>query len=182
MIPGAFGFLSPEQQASVKIAYDRLSRDLARSRRPYWDWTFKLAYFFLHIAQNPKPWTYLYGTLIATACSYLMYRLGVDRVPSWGSLVKGAFDCFLPKLASQMGYKIDTDRSSFWLAVSQQLRYWNPISNNFSTQGSLADAKSKEVEEQSEGSEFDVEDDNDADDDDSDNTDDDDGEEDDLKG
>ncbi|HEX8482152.1 MAG TPA: hypothetical protein VF650_09635 [Allosphingosinicella sp.] len=65
-----------------------------------------------------------YPVLIALAALLLMpalYRSAVDRAAAWGGMVKAAFDCFLPKLAGQMGYADAASgeaRSRFWKEFS----------------------------------------------------------------
>lgn len=58
--------------------------------------------------------------------SFLFYRWAVNRVPAWGELVMSAFDCYLPALASQLGFelpKTEQKRLQFWTTFSQQLIY-----------------------------------------------------------
>ena len=66
---------------------------------------------------------WIVGSLIA-AC--LFYEWAVSRIPAWGELVMGAFDCYLPALASQFGFKLpgtEAERRLFWTTFSQQLIY-----------------------------------------------------------
>jgi hypothetical protein len=54
------------------------------------------------------------------------YELSVERVHSWGIFVKAAFDCYLPALASRLGYRLPTTREAqqnFWTAVSRRAIY-----------------------------------------------------------
>jgi hypothetical protein len=58
--------------------------------------------------------------------SFAAYRFSLSLIPDWGDYVKGAFDCYLPKLARQLGYAMPTDckqRRSVWLALSKQMLY-----------------------------------------------------------
>jgi hypothetical protein len=44
--------------------------------------------------------------------------------------VKAAFDCYLPDLAKKMGFELPENgdgRKAFWVAVSKQAIYWEPL-------------------------------------------------------
>lgn len=55
-----------------------------------------------------------------------IYLFTVERAGAWGDLVKAMFDCYLPKLAGQLGYAPPANadaRRRFWKEVSAQLLY-----------------------------------------------------------
>jgi hypothetical protein len=54
------------------------------------------------------------------------YKLSVDKAYAWGTLVKAAFDCYLPALAKKLGYKLPLkgeDQNKFWTAISRRAAY-----------------------------------------------------------
>jgi hypothetical protein len=56
--------------------------------------------------------------------AFLFYRWAVSIVPRWGNLVMSAFDCYLPALASQLGFALpqtEDMRRVFWTTFSQQI-------------------------------------------------------------
>jgi hypothetical protein len=60
------------------------------------------------------------GSLVITR---LAYNFSVEQIYGWGSLVKAAFDCYLPDLAKKLGYRLpraDEDRKRFWTAISRR--------------------------------------------------------------
>jgi hypothetical protein len=70
------------------------------------------------------PW--LLWTAGGMIAAYLFYQLAVIRVPAWGEFVMSAFDCYLPALATQLGFELPTTevmRQRFWTTLSQQLIY-----------------------------------------------------------
>jgi hypothetical protein len=77
--------------------------------------------FLLSIEKSWLVWT-AGGALAA----YVFYRWAVSCVPSWGELVRTAFDCYLPTLATQLGFELPTTedrRRDFWTTFSQQAIY-----------------------------------------------------------
>ncbi|MGO7979581.1 hypothetical protein ACC691_16895 [Rhizobium johnstonii] len=59
------------------------------------------------------------------------YTLAVDRAMAWGALVKACFDCYLPALATQLGYELPEKakaRKEFWIQISRQSIYHDPVS------------------------------------------------------
>ena len=72
-------------------------------------------------------------TLIAAACiatALICYRWATIRAVAWGELVKSTFDCFLPDLAKQLGYKLpesDADRKTFWREINRLIIYQVPM-------------------------------------------------------
>lgn len=68
--------------------------------------------------------------IVAPALAYGAYGLATERVFVWGETVKSAYDCFLPNLASQLGYESpspESKRRAFWHAMSQLLQYRTPL-------------------------------------------------------
>ena len=62
--------------------------------------------------------------------AWLSYKGAVWRAIAWGTLVKSAFDLYLPSLARQLGYELPKttgERRSFWEAVSLMNLYLEPI-------------------------------------------------------
>jgi hypothetical protein len=56
-------------------------------------------------------------------CAYLFYILSIHSIYSWGSIVKAAFDCYLPELAAKLGYELPPEeprRREFWATVSRR--------------------------------------------------------------
>jgi hypothetical protein len=69
------------------------------------------------------------AVLIAPALAYATYLLASERVVGWGETVKSAYDCFLPKLAAQLGYapaSPESNREAFWGAIGQRFQYHLP--------------------------------------------------------
>ena len=63
--------------------------------------------------------------------AWLVYELSIERIYAWGSLVKAAFDCYLPELANKLGYKLPPDgvgQRALWVAVSRRAIYHRPFS------------------------------------------------------
>jgi hypothetical protein len=66
----------------------------------------------------------------ALVCAWVVYELSIERIYAWGSLVKAAFDCYLPELAETLGYKLPLDgarQRAFWVAVSRRAIYNRPL-------------------------------------------------------
>jgi hypothetical protein len=69
-------------------------------------------------------------TLCSATLVWLAYEMSIERAHVWGSLVKAAFDCYLPDLAKRLGYKLPTtgaDQRRFWIAVSRRAIYNRPF-------------------------------------------------------
>lgn len=78
-------------------------------------------------------------TIGAAIVSRGTYLFSIELVYPWGDLVKAAFDCYLPDLATKkMGYELPENadrRKAFWVAVSRQAIYcsalkpeeWKPL-------------------------------------------------------
>jgi hypothetical protein len=84
------------------------------------------------VSEISKPMsglTIAHDVLVAGICaviSFLAYRWATVCAVQWGDLVKSAFDCFLPDLAKQMGYKLpetEADRRDFWDKLSAMIVY-----------------------------------------------------------
>lgn len=82
---------------------------------------------------------YLLGiSASAILFAWVAYKLSIQSIYSWGSVVKAGFDCYLPELATKLGYELPKDeqrRREFWLAISRRAIYnrkfnpadWIPI-------------------------------------------------------
>jgi hypothetical protein len=60
----------------------------------------------------------------------LTYELSIEKIYSWGTLVKATFDCYLPALAEKLGYKLPSkgeEQKRFWTAVSRRAAYHRPL-------------------------------------------------------
>jgi hypothetical protein len=81
-----------------------------------------VAGFYAFISSIKKYWLlWAAGGAIA---AHVFYRLAVTRVPAWGSAVMSAFDCYLPALATQLGFELpkeEAKRQEFWTTLSLQL-------------------------------------------------------------
>lgn len=58
------------------------------------------------------------------------YEGAVWRAVAWGTLVKGAFDVYLPPLANALGYQLPPtfkERQEFWRSVSLMMLYFKPM-------------------------------------------------------
>ena len=72
---------------------------------------------------------FLLYAIAAAAAAWLAYGLAIERSVAWGSLVKAAFDCFLPELAQKLGATTPAtaaEREAFWVGVSRQAIYNRP--------------------------------------------------------
>lgn len=68
--------------------------------------------------------------LFSIIACLMAYEFLIEKVLEWGTLVKAAFDCYLPDLALRLGYELPTtgdERRRFWLAVSRQTIFNRPI-------------------------------------------------------
>jgi hypothetical protein len=70
--------------------------------------------------------SWLFWAAGGAIAAYTFYRWAVSCIPGWGELVKTAFDCYLPTLATQLGFELPTTekrRRHFWTTFSQQAIY-----------------------------------------------------------
>jgi hypothetical protein len=66
----------------------------------------------------------------ALVVAALAYRRATARALAWGTLVKSAFDCYLPALIKQLGYTLpgdDAERREFWGELNALLLYERPM-------------------------------------------------------
>lgn len=102
----------------------------------------------------------------AFAFARIVYELSIERVYAWGSLVKAAFDCYLPKLAEMLGYELPAtqkDQRAFWVAVSRQAIFhrplkpeeWPRVSSSYNSNAKALPLKSKGENSTSDDSEDD---------------------------
>lgn len=67
---------------------------------------------------------------VALAVAILAYRWAVNQIGAWGELVKSAFDCYLPALATQLGYVLpdsESERREFWVDITELFLYNYPV-------------------------------------------------------
>lgn len=75
----------------------------------------------------PDAW-FLYSAIVVAFVSSWQARIAAAQ---WGEWVKAAFDVFLPKLCTKLGYKRPLDikaEREFWTKVSQAIVYRDPVS------------------------------------------------------
>jgi hypothetical protein len=77
--------------------------------------------------------SFLYGLIeiaVFTASSYFFYRLSINRVGAWGSLVRGSFDLYRWDLLKKLGYEQKPDsrveERKLWGDISRQIVYGDP--------------------------------------------------------
>jgi hypothetical protein len=71
-------------------------------------------------------WDYLLACAAAFAIARIAYGVSIERACAWGVFVKVAFDCYLPALAKQLGFRLPAgraDQKRFWTAVSRRVIY-----------------------------------------------------------
>jgi hypothetical protein len=71
-------------------------------------------------------YSWLFWTGIALFGAWIFYHWAVSQVPEWGAAVDAAFDCYLPKVAEQLGYELPLtaeEQQEFWTTFSQQVTY-----------------------------------------------------------
>jgi hypothetical protein len=69
---------------------------------------------------------YAMVAVAGTLTTYIAYSCAIATAATWGDLVKGAFDLYLPALAKQMGYQLpkqDRARQVFWDEVNSLFLY-----------------------------------------------------------
>jgi hypothetical protein len=72
------------------------------------------------------PFGKLLWFVAACFAAWFFYLLAVWAVPAWGDLVMAGFDCYLPKLAEQLGFTLprnDARRRLFWEELSAMMAY-----------------------------------------------------------
>jgi hypothetical protein len=70
------------------------------------------------------------AAIVAAVLARIAYNLSIERIHTWGNLVRAAFDCFLPALATRLGYKLPVsgeEQRKFWIAVSQRVGFHYPL-------------------------------------------------------
>jgi hypothetical protein len=97
-----------------------------------------VARLIFHIVTLGPPWidgaklitstSLIFGlfALGGTVVCIFAYRWSIQQIYIWGAIVKAAFDCYLPALASKLGYKLpemENDQRKFWIAVSERAIY-----------------------------------------------------------
>jgi hypothetical protein len=84
------------------------------------------------------------------------YRWAVVCARTWGEVVKGAFDCYLPALIRQLGYAVpstEAERRAFWEQFNARVLYhmpmqreWPPTEKTTDADKTADDESSKPVE------------------------------------
>jgi hypothetical protein len=75
-------------------------------------------------------WGYLLAGAAALATARIAYGVAIERACAWGVFVKVAFDCYLPALAKELGFRLPAaraDQKRFWTAVSRRVIYHQPF-------------------------------------------------------
>jgi hypothetical protein len=75
-------------------------------------------------------WNYLLACAAALALARIAYGVAIERACAWGAFVKVAFDCYLPALAKQLGFRLPAgraDQKRFWTAVSRRVIFHQPF-------------------------------------------------------
>jgi hypothetical protein len=78
----------------------------------------------------------IYYFMIAGAgvfAAWLSYLGAIAQAIAWGDLVKSAFDCYLPALGKQLGYKLPCsaeERRAFWLEFDKFVTYLRPMTKD----------------------------------------------------
>jgi hypothetical protein len=74
--------------------------------------------------------SFVLAAAVAAILARVTYALSIEQIYLWGDLVRAAFDCYLPALASKLGYKLphDTERQrKFWEAVARRASLYVPL-------------------------------------------------------
>jgi hypothetical protein len=86
---------------------------------------------WLCLSKCSEPrWMFLGFACGFSVLARLAYEGAVWRAIGWGTLVKSAFDLYLPTLARQLGYelpKTKEERRSFWETISLMNSYFQPM-------------------------------------------------------
>ena len=74
-----------------------------------------------------STFSWLGNVAVFALISYFFYRLSIDRVSAWGSMVNGAFDLYRFDLLKKLGYQQEPDtrekERALWYRVSRQTLY-----------------------------------------------------------
>jgi len=71
-------------------------------------------------------WWFAVAAAGSALLARITYRLSIEQVYVWGGHVKAMFDCYLPELATKLGYQVPSSREEevkFWLTVSRRAIY-----------------------------------------------------------
>lgn len=69
---------------------------------------------------------FAFFALCAALLAWLTYQFSIEKIYEWGSLVKAAFDCYLPDLAKRLGYELPLtgdDQKKFWISISRRASF-----------------------------------------------------------
>jgi hypothetical protein len=99
-------------------------------------WNFGRAIDFKHCGFDTAAFLvganayFLFAAVGAAVVARLTYSLSIDQIYIWGNSVKAAFDCYLPALATKLGYKLRRETKNqrdFWTAVVQRAALYVPL-------------------------------------------------------
>jgi|SRR5580698_3719173 hypothetical protein len=99
-------------------------------------WNFGRAIDFKHCGFDTAGFVvganahFLFAAVGAAVVARLTYALSIDQIYIWGNSVKAAFDCYLPALATKLGYKLRPETQNqrdFWTAVVQRAALYVPL-------------------------------------------------------
>jgi hypothetical protein len=82
----------------------------------------------------PSPLTLCFDIAGALLASLIFYRWAIHALGGWGELVKSVSDCYLPALATQLGYVLpdqETDRWQFWENVTVRFEFRRAFPEGF---------------------------------------------------
>ncbi len=74
--------------------------------------------------------TFAFFAFCAASLAWLTYQFSIEKIYEWGSLVKAAFDCYLPDLAKRLGYELPLtgdDQKKFWISISRRAIFHRAI-------------------------------------------------------
>jgi len=79
------------------------------------------------LSSLPIALYWLGNVALFSSLSFLFYRLSIDRVGAWGSMVKGSFDLYRSELLKKLGYKHEPasrqKERELWEQISRQIIY-----------------------------------------------------------
>jgi hypothetical protein len=84
----------------------------------------------LHHLFSTSSISFVGAIALATVVARLSYNLSIERIRTWGTLVRAAFDCSLPSLATKLGYRLPATgeaQRKFWNAVTQRTGFHIPL-------------------------------------------------------
>lgn len=91
------------------------------------NWALHRADAFFGAPNGARLFQFGLGELVL---GYLSYRWAIVQAATWGEIVKSAFDCFLPGLIRQLGYRVpdlEAERRRFWSDFNRRVVYQYPM-------------------------------------------------------